>query len=175
MLQPALSLVLEALKQIRDSQEKPLRVSRATLSRLVEPRAGQVADVAAKAAALAQVRERRTAIESFSMATARGGRFATRAASCKCRKRKSVTPAATAATMTIRAVNLRPVLRAILRSMSPSSLIARGVISNAHEQTTAMGRPTIASRTASLTTQFGMLKKGKTCVATWMSNQPVTM
>src|SRR5438552_10140458 len=58
MLQPVLSLVLEALKQIRDSHEKPLRVSRATLSRLLEPRAEPVPDVAAKAAALAHVRER---------------------------------------------------------------------------------------------------------------------
>ena len=69
MLQPALSVVLEALEKIRDSQEKPLRVSRARLHRLFEqaPPAGAVeadassvrkTDVAAKAAALAQVRER---------------------------------------------------------------------------------------------------------------------
>jgi len=69
VLQPALSVVLEALEKIRDSQEKPLRVSRATLNRLFEeaPPTGAVeadassvrkTDVAAKAAALAQVRER---------------------------------------------------------------------------------------------------------------------
>jgi uracil-DNA glycosylase len=69
VLQPALSVVLEALEKIRDSQEKPLRVSRATLNRLFEqpPPPGAVeagvsparkTDVAAKAAALAQVRER---------------------------------------------------------------------------------------------------------------------
>jgi uracil-DNA glycosylase family 4 len=69
VLQPALSVVLEALKKIRDSQEKPLRVSRARLHRLFEqlPPTGAAeadasslrkTDVAAKAAALAQVRER---------------------------------------------------------------------------------------------------------------------
>jgi uracil-DNA glycosylase len=78
VLQPALSVVLEALEKIRDSQEKPLRVSRATLHRLFEqatppdaaadvpatPKPGKGgsparnADVAAKAAALAHVRER---------------------------------------------------------------------------------------------------------------------
>jgi uracil-DNA glycosylase family 4 len=81
VLQPALSVVLEALQKIRDSQEKPLRVSRATLKRLFEQApppaavveadtapaslstAGMVSparktDVAAKATALAQVRER---------------------------------------------------------------------------------------------------------------------
>ncbi|PYK75276.1 MAG: uracil-DNA glycosylase [Verrucomicrobia bacterium] len=79
MLQPALSLVLEALEKIRDSQEKPPRVSRAILNRLFEqaasPAAGEAGvhaapkpaeggssarktDIAAKAAALAQVRER---------------------------------------------------------------------------------------------------------------------
>ena len=69
VLQPALSVVLEALEKIRDSQEKPLRVSRVTLNRLFyqAPPASAVeaeafsprkADVAAKAAALAEVRER---------------------------------------------------------------------------------------------------------------------
>src|SRR5215471_8785916 len=78
VLQPALSVVLEALEKIRDSQEKPLRVSRATLNRLFEqaappdaatdipatPQPGEGGsparntDVAAKAAALAHVRER---------------------------------------------------------------------------------------------------------------------
>ena len=79
VLQPALSVVLEALENIRDSQEKPLRVSRATLNRLFKqpphpdavaagvlaaPKLGEggsparKTDVAAKAAALAQVRER---------------------------------------------------------------------------------------------------------------------
>ena len=78
VLQPALSVVLEALEKIRDSQEKPLRVSRATLNRLFEqapPGAVEAdvlaatqlgeggsparkGDVAAKAAALARVRER---------------------------------------------------------------------------------------------------------------------
>src|SRR5438270_11487425 len=69
MLQPALSVVLEALEKIRDSQEKPLRVSRATLNHQFEqaPPAASVeanassarkTDVAAKAAALAQIRER---------------------------------------------------------------------------------------------------------------------
>src|SRR5213595_3321344 len=59
MLQPALSLVLEALREIRDSREKPFRVSRATLNRLLESRPDHnVADIAAKAAALAQVRDR---------------------------------------------------------------------------------------------------------------------
>ena len=75
VLQPALSVVLEALEKIRDSQEKPLRVSRSTLNRLLEeapkpsaevmlpgntsgmaPPARRI-DVAAKAAALSQVRE----------------------------------------------------------------------------------------------------------------------
>lgn len=69
VLQPGLSVVLKALEKIRDSQEKPLRVSRATLNRLFEqaPPASDAEadvssvrkiDVAAKAAALAQVRER---------------------------------------------------------------------------------------------------------------------
>src|SRR6184192_2267524 len=59
MLQPALSLVLEALREIRDSREKPFRVSRATLNRLLESRPDHnVADIAAKAAALGQVRDR---------------------------------------------------------------------------------------------------------------------
>src|SRR5438105_9941871 len=59
MLQPALSLVLEALKEIRDSREKTFRVSRATLNRLLESRrTHKVSDIAAKAAALAQVRDR---------------------------------------------------------------------------------------------------------------------
>ena len=69
VLQPALSVVLEGLEKIRDSREKPLRVSRATLNRLFEqasPADGVDADVssarktdvAAKAAPLAQVRER---------------------------------------------------------------------------------------------------------------------
>ena len=79
MLQVALSVVLEALEKIRDSQEKPLRVSRAALNRLFEeplpsravdaavpaaakpsggwPPAKKI-DIAAKAAALARVRER---------------------------------------------------------------------------------------------------------------------
>src|SRR5438477_12388252 len=79
VLEPALSVVLEALEKIRDSQEKPLRVSRATLNRLFEqappfgavetggnaaPKPGEggsparKTDIAAKAAALTQVRER---------------------------------------------------------------------------------------------------------------------
>ena len=69
MLQPALSVVLEALEKIRDSQDKPLRVSRARLHHLFEdavPPGGVAADassvrktdVAAKAAGLARVRER---------------------------------------------------------------------------------------------------------------------
>jgi uracil-DNA glycosylase len=79
VLQPALSVVLEALEKIRDSQEKPLRVSRATLKRLLEQApipsgvetggpavkkpgedgsSARKTDVSAKAAALAHVRER---------------------------------------------------------------------------------------------------------------------
>jgi len=59
VLQPALSLLLDALKEIRDSQEKPLRVSRATLNRLLESRPRHnVPGIAAKAAALAEVRDR---------------------------------------------------------------------------------------------------------------------
>jgi uracil-DNA glycosylase family 4 len=59
VLQPALSLVLEALEEIRDSDEKPLRVSRATLNRLLEPRPNHnVPNIAAKAAALGRVRDR---------------------------------------------------------------------------------------------------------------------
>src|SRR5438045_8910373 len=59
MRQPALSLVREALREIRDSREKPFRVSRATLNRLLESRPDHnVADIAAKAAALGQVRDR---------------------------------------------------------------------------------------------------------------------
>ena len=59
MLQPALSLVLEALKEIRESQEKTFRVSRATLNRLLESRPNHnVPDIAAKAASLGQVRDR---------------------------------------------------------------------------------------------------------------------
>lgn len=37
VLDPALSVVLEGLEKIRHSQEKPLRVSRSTLDRLLEP------------------------------------------------------------------------------------------------------------------------------------------
>jgi uracil-DNA glycosylase len=37
VLDPALSVLLEALEMIRHSQEKPLRVSRSTLDRLLEP------------------------------------------------------------------------------------------------------------------------------------------
>src|SRR5205809_4440315 len=59
VLQPALSLVLEALKEIRESQEKTFRVSRATLNRLVESRRHQnVPDIAARAASLGRVRDR---------------------------------------------------------------------------------------------------------------------
>src|SRR5205814_674633 len=59
MLQPALSLVLEALTEIRDSREKPFRGSRATLNRLLESRPDHnVADIAAKAAPPGQVRAR---------------------------------------------------------------------------------------------------------------------
>ena len=78
VLQPALSVVLEALEKIRDSQEKPLRVSRSTLNRLLEqepsnqpveaaapatPKPHQAwssatkNDVAAKAVALGHVRD----------------------------------------------------------------------------------------------------------------------
>src|SRR5881227_3270499 len=59
VLQPALSLVLEALKEIRESQEKTFRVSRATLNRLLESRPHHhVPDIAAKAASLGEVRDR---------------------------------------------------------------------------------------------------------------------
>src|SRR5205814_10539824 len=59
VLQPALSLVLEALKEIRESQEKTFRVSRATLNRLLESRRHQhVPDIAARAASLGRVRDR---------------------------------------------------------------------------------------------------------------------
>ena len=59
VLQPALSLVLEALKEISDSQEKTFRVSRVTLNRLLESRPQQnVPDIAGKAASLGQVRDR---------------------------------------------------------------------------------------------------------------------
>src|SRR5207249_5892853 len=59
VLQPALSLVLEALKEIRESQEKTFRVSRATLDRLLESRSDHhVPDIAAKAASLGEVRDR---------------------------------------------------------------------------------------------------------------------
>lgn len=36
MLQPALAIVLDALKEIRDERERPLRVSRTTMARLAE-------------------------------------------------------------------------------------------------------------------------------------------
>src|SRR6476620_11117462 len=59
VLQPALSLVLEALKEIRESQEKTFRVSRATLNQLLESRPNHnVPDIAARAASLGQVRDR---------------------------------------------------------------------------------------------------------------------
>jgi len=60
VLEPAaLSLVLDALREIRDSREKPLRASRARLNRLLESRPrDNVPDIAAKAAALGQVRDR---------------------------------------------------------------------------------------------------------------------
>src|SRR5438309_6626627 len=59
VLQPALSLVLEALKEIRESQEKTFRVSRATLNRLLESRRHQnVPDIAGRAASLGRVRDR---------------------------------------------------------------------------------------------------------------------
>ena len=59
VLQPALSLVLEALREIRDSRDKPLRVSRETLNQLLEPSLHHnVPDIAAKAASLGQVRDR---------------------------------------------------------------------------------------------------------------------
>src|SRR4029078_229203 len=52
-------LVLEALKEIRESQEKTFRVSRATLNRLLEsPRHQNGPDIAAKAASLRQVGDR---------------------------------------------------------------------------------------------------------------------
>lgn len=59
MLQPALSLVLHALEEIRASQEKTFRVSRATLNRLLEtPSDSSIPDIAAKAVALGHVRDR---------------------------------------------------------------------------------------------------------------------
>jgi uracil-DNA glycosylase family 4 len=59
VLQPALSLVLHALEEIRSSQEKTFRVSRAALNRLLEsPPDYIIPDIAAKAAALGRVRDR---------------------------------------------------------------------------------------------------------------------
>src|SRR5205814_142933 len=59
VVQPALSLVLEALKEIRESHDKTFRVSSATLNRLVESRRHQnVPDIAARAASLGRVRDR---------------------------------------------------------------------------------------------------------------------
>jgi uracil-DNA glycosylase len=59
VLQPALSLVLHALEEIRSSQEKTFRVSRATLNRLLEsPPDYNIPDVVTKAAALRRVRDR---------------------------------------------------------------------------------------------------------------------
>src|SRR5438045_9490650 len=59
VLQPALSLVLHALEEIRSSQEKTFRVSRATLTRLLEsPPDYSIPDVATKAAAHRRVRDR---------------------------------------------------------------------------------------------------------------------
>ena len=49
-----------------------------------------------------------------------------------------------------------------------------GVISNAHDKISATGKPRIKSSTTRRTAQFGISKKGKTCVAIWMRSQPTT-
>ena len=48
------------------------------------------------------------------------------------------------------------------------------VSSNAHARMSAIGKPTTIIKTMSRTPQFGISKKGKTCVATWINNQPTT-
>ena len=55
-----------------------------------------------------------------------------------------------------------------------SRLIPSGVISNAHDRISATGKPRISSSTTSRTAQFGISKKGKTCVATWISSHATT-
>src|SRR5690348_18317699 len=49
-----------------------------------------------------------------------------------------------------------------------------GVSSKTHANATATGKPTTITTTTSRTTQLGMLKNGKTCVATCTSSQPAT-
>lgn len=59
VLQPALSLVIDALKEIRDSEGKTIRVSRTTLNHLFErPLQASTSGIAHKAALLGEVRDR---------------------------------------------------------------------------------------------------------------------
>src|SRR6266516_4783305 len=77
-------------------------------------------------------------------------------------------PVATTANTIVRATILRPVWCVIdlPDSISDSRTIPSGVISNAHEKTSATGKPAISTNTTSRTAQFGISKNGKTCVAT---------
>ncbi len=80
---------------------------------------------------------------------------------------KTSKPAATTASATVIPTSLRPVLRLTnsLGSISDSSLIPSGVISNAHDKTSATGNPRASSKTTRRMAQFGTSKNGKTCVA----------
>src|SRR6185437_10997478 len=59
-------------------------------------------------------------------------------------------------------------------ALTPVRTMPPGVASNAHASTSATGNPIRMSTTTSCSIQFGNANTGNTCVATWISNQPIT-
>jgi hypothetical protein len=100
-----------------------------------------------------------------------------------CRKTSNRQPSnATAMTSTamITVLSLRPIWRLAYsgRASGESAGSVRrtpsGVISYTHASTTAIGNPIANTTTTRRTLQFGMLKKGKTWVATWTRSHVAT-
>src|SRR5207245_4646524 len=85
-------------------------------------------------------------------------------------------PAATTASAIVIATIFRPVRRLIdlLGSISDSSLIPSGVISNAHEKISATGKPKMMTIINILITHAGASKAGKKIDAAWINSQAIT-
>ncbi len=76
----------------------------------------------------------------------------------------------------MRKSSFRPVPRLIDSEGGTSSvrLSPSGVHSKIHATTMATGKPSRRTTMIKRTAQFGMLKKGKTCVAIWIKSQATT-
>jgi hypothetical protein len=88
----------------------------------------------------------------------------------------TISPAATTARKATIAVSFRPVLRVIdwLGETSSARTIPSGVISKAHANTTANGKPRVRAAIKIFIVHVGASKVGRMMEAAWISSQATT-